>query len=63
MDHSPKDRPPDLLTVEEVAAKLRVNPRTVYRAIEKKQLPAIRVGRLLRISKDALYTYIGRTTI
>lgn len=47
----------EMLTVEEVAKKLRVNPRTVYRAIEKKQLPAIRIGRLLRVSIEAFKTY------
>lgn len=45
------------MTVEEVAEKLRVNPRTVYRAIEKGQLPVIRVGRLIRISVEAYQEY------
>jgi len=34
------------LSVDEIAAHLGVNPDTVYKWIEKKQMPAHRVGRL-----------------
>lgn len=43
-----------VMTVEEVAKKLRVDPRTVYRMIEQGMLQAIRVGRLWRIPKESL---------
>ncbi len=34
------------LSVEEIAAHLGVNPDTVYKWIERKKLPAHKVGRL-----------------
>lgn len=37
------------LTVTEVAALMRVDPRTVRRAIEAGQIPATRVGQIWRI--------------
>jgi excisionase family DNA binding protein len=45
---------PETLKVGEVAAKLRVDPRTVYRMIELGDLPAVRVGRLFRIPAEAI---------
>jgi len=42
---------PEFLTVEEVAALLRVERRAVYAAIKKGQIPAIRVSRQLRIPR------------
>ena len=34
------------LSVEEIAAHLGVNPDTIYKWIERKQMPAHKVGRL-----------------
>lgn len=42
------------LTIEEVAKKLRVNKRTVYRLAEKGQIPAFKFGRSWRISSVKL---------
>ena len=53
-----KQQDKDVLTVEEVAVKLRVDPRTVYRTIEQGTLQAIRVGRLWRIPKESLERYL-----
>lgn len=39
-----------MMTVEELAARWSVHPRTIYAAIAKKQITALRVGRLVRIS-------------
>ena len=38
-----------LLDVQEVAEYLRVSQSLVYKMIERKEIPAIRIGRLLRI--------------
>ena len=38
-----------LLAVHEVAEYLRVSQSLVYKMIERKEIPAIRVGRLLRV--------------
>lgn len=49
----------DVLTVAEVARALRVNPMTVYRAIERGELKAHRVGRAVRITRAALTQWTG----
>ena len=49
-----------LLTVKEVAGVLKVAVKTVRREIKRGELPAIRIGRQLRISADDLVLYIRR---
>ena len=44
----------DLMTVRDVAKYLRVSPRTVYRLIREGQLKSIRIGKQIRVSRDAL---------
>lgn len=48
------DSGPEFLTVAEAAAVLRVQKRTLYAAIRKGQIPAIRVGREYRIPRTFL---------
>ena len=45
---------PDLLTVKEVAALLRVHQNTVYKLIHTDKLQAHKVGRVWRIPKEGL---------
>ncbi|QQR44927.1 helix-turn-helix domain-containing protein [Myxococcus xanthus] len=46
---------PDFLTVEEAAALLRVNRKTLYESIRLGQVPGvIRVGKAVRIRRAAL---------
>lgn len=53
----------DLLTVAEVAEKLRVSTMTVYRLIQRDELPALRIGRSYRIEQRDLDAYLsGQTT-
>ena len=45
----------DFLTVDEVAALLRCNRKTVYEAVSRKALPGVvRLGRVIRIHRTAL---------
>lgn len=48
----------ELLTVEEVAQKLRVSKDTVWRLIRQKKLGAYRVAGSLRIHPDDLKKYL-----
>jgi excisionase family DNA binding protein len=48
----------DLLTVAEAASMLRVNPITIRRHIARGLLPAIRVGRGVRVRREALDQFI-----
>ena len=44
--------------VEEVATHLGVNKESIYRWIEKKKLPAHRVGRLFRFKLSEVDTWV-----
>lgn len=57
------EQKPETLKVAEVAAKLRVDPRTVYRMIDRGELPAIRIGRLIRIPTEALEEMLAKTML
>lgn len=46
------------LTVPEVASELRLSERTVKRLISRDSLPALRVGRSLRIDRDQLNEWL-----
>lgn len=51
---------PAILTVEEVAGLLRVGRKAVYTAIRRRKLPGVRrVGRSIRIRRDALLNWLG----
>jgi excisionase family DNA binding protein len=50
---------PQLLTVKEVAAVLRVATRTVHRLIKSGQLPKLNIGRSVRVDVSALGAVIG----
>lgn len=44
----------EYLTIEEVAKKLRVNKRTVYRLAVKGEIPAFKFGKSWRIDSNKL---------
>jgi excisionase family DNA binding protein len=48
------DRLPEVLTVREAAAVLRVGRNQLYQAVGRGQLRAVRIGRSIRIPKQAL---------
>ena len=48
-----------VLTPEEVAAILKVNPRTVVRQFESGKIAAVRVGNRWRCSRQALDKFLS----
>jgi excisionase family DNA binding protein len=50
---------PDVLTLDEAAAYLRVAPDAVLRMIGDEQLPARRFGADWRFSKSAVHAWLG----
>ena len=48
----------DVMTPEQVAEYLQVSTETVYRLIRRNQLAATRVGRVYRISRRDVETYL-----
>ena len=50
---------PEVLTVDEVAELLRVNRKTVYAAIQRREFPgARRIGATIRVSRDAVLKWL-----
>ena len=43
-----------VLTVEEVAAELRIGRSAAYSAVARGEIPAVRIGRSLRVPRHAL---------
>ncbi len=56
----------EILTVDEVAAYLKLAPKTVYKLVSNKQIPAFRVGKFWRFKKTEIEKWIqdnlARTT-
>ena len=51
---------PVLLRVPEVAASLGVRPARVYALIANGTIPAVRLGRQIRISKHAIESFVDQ---
>jgi excisionase family DNA binding protein len=50
---------PAILRVEEVAALLRVNRKTIYEAVAQGRMPGVRrFGRAIRIERDAVIDWL-----
>jgi excisionase family DNA binding protein len=49
---------PEFYTVKEVAERLRVSLRSVYRMVEQGKVRAIRIGDTYRISAESLNNFI-----
>lgn len=50
---------PDALTVDEAAALLRVNRKTLYAAIAANQVPGVvRIGQVIRVGRSALLEWL-----
>ena len=50
---------PDVLTVDELAALLRLNRKTVYEAVARNEIPGCqRIGRSIRFSRQAVLNWL-----
>jgi excisionase family DNA binding protein len=57
------DSLPQVLTLTELCAVLRVSRALAVRMIERGEIAARKVGREWRIDKDALIAYLNRTEV
>ncbi|MGH7751863.1 MAG: helix-turn-helix domain-containing protein [Gemmatimonadales bacterium] len=48
----------DILTIEEVAAYLRLTPQTIYKWAQEKRIPAVKLGKEWRFRKSILDRWI-----
>ncbi len=60
---TPQVQPPSVespvMTVDELAALLRVNRKSVYEAIQRGEIPGIRrIGRTVRASREAVLAWL-----
>jgi excisionase family DNA binding protein len=49
-----------IITADEAAELLRVNPQTVYQMIQRNELPCARVGRLVRVRESDVLALFNR---
>ena len=54
-----KDEPGQILTLDEVAAYLKVGKRTVYRLAAAKKIPAFKVGGIWRFRQTDIDSWIA----
>lgn len=52
---------PPVLTVPEVARLLRIGRAAAYELANRKDFPTIRVGRTIRIPREALFRWMEKT--
>lgn len=55
--------PPELLTVDDVAARFQVSGRTVRRWVQEQRLRGFRQGHVVRVYADALADALRRGTL
>lgn len=53
------DNSPDMLTVRQVANLLRIGRNTAYELVRAGLVPSVKIGRQIRISKQAVIDYIA----
>jgi excisionase family DNA binding protein len=49
---------PRLFNVDDIATALAVSTKTVRRLIERRELPSLRIGTLVRVSEDDLQVFL-----
>jgi len=53
----------DFMTVSETAEWLQVHKVSVYRGVREGELPYIKLGRQIRIPRDAFLEYVQRKAV
>lgn len=56
---TPANELPPILTVPEAAAFLRIGRTAAYEAVRLGLIPSVRLGRLVRIPRDALLAWLA----
>ena len=53
----------ELITLEEVANYLRVTKKTIYRLLERRDIPATKVGHQWRFDKDSIDVWLHQNSV
>ncbi len=54
--------PSEIMTVEELAEYLRLDPQTVYRRFRRGQLPGVRIGKAIRFKREVIDNWLRATS-
>jgi excisionase family DNA binding protein len=57
---SRESQPNRLLTVDQVASRLQVKPRTVYHWVHEQYIPSIKLGSLIRFDQNSIATWVKK---
>lgn len=57
---TPDTQLPNILTVVEIAQFLRIGRSAAYELARRHDFPAIRLGRTIRVRRDAFLSWLGR---
>ena len=49
---------PDVLDMKDLQRALGVGKTTAYALVESKQIPSFRIGRIYKVTKDSLISYV-----
>jgi excisionase family DNA binding protein len=60
---SSAEQPESLVSVRDVADQLGVHPETIRRLIHDGRLDAVRVGRVLRVHREAVEKFLARQRV
>ena len=60
---SAPEQPDSLVSVRDVADQLGVHPETIRRLIHDGRLDAVRVGRVLRVHREAVEKFLARQRV
>lgn len=58
----PPGRVPDVMTIEELAAHLKLAPATLYKKVQAHEIPFTKLGNLLRFTRTSIDTWLARNT-
>lgn len=56
-------RGPEMMTVREAAALMRVGRDTAYSLVAERRIPSLRLGRQIRIPRQALLEHLVKTAM
>ena len=51
---------PEIMDVSTVAEILHVTPKTIRKHVEREETPAIKIGKIYRIPKEWLLSYLNK---
>jgi excisionase family DNA binding protein len=56
-------KPTSMLTIDEVAAYLKLHPLTVRRLARQGDIPAVKIGRQWRVKRDLLERWVEKRSM